>query len=192
MKTISRVPYVLSVCAAAAILAACGGATQLPNPTAQTPLGNAHTAKQVASPSFSTPERVGPNSSGTEVLTGKAKIIKPCHAIRGKHGKIQGWSTSFSAHGNATGPYPGTFTASGSWSNYPTFPPQSQWLFSEGFTITSSLSTISGSSNAIGFHDPPSCTVFKHQNVPYTSGSVTGNAKIHIRQGHIHEYLRSF
>jgi hypothetical protein len=197
MKFISSpTHYALNVCAAAAMLAGCGGSTPLPNPTAQTPVGNATTSKRVASPSFATPERVGPNSSGAvEVLTGKAKLIKPCHTIRGKHGKSQGWSTNFSAHGNATGPYPGTFTATGSWSGYPSIIGGPDFfLFAEAFTITSGSATISGTSGAAGFPAPApfSCTVFKDLAVSYTSGSVTGNAKIHIRSGHIHEYLQRF
>jgi hypothetical protein len=189
MKTISRVPYALSVCAAAAILAACGGSAPFPNPAAQTPVGNARTAKQVASPSFATPQRVGPNSSGTEVLTGKAKLIKPCQYVKGG-----GWSTSFSAHGNATGPYPGTFTATGYWYALPQskFGGYDFFLFGETFTMTSGSATISGTSNAAEFAAPITCTVVKNLTVSYTSGSVTGNAKINIRSGHIHEYLRRF
>ena len=78
MKTILRAPYALSVCAAAAVLAACGGSTSFPSPTAQTPLGNAITSKRVASSSFAIPERIGANSSGAEVLTGKATLHQ-CH-----------------------------------------------------------------------------------------------------------------
>jgi hypothetical protein len=122
------------------------------------------------------------NSSGNEVLTGKAKIIKPCHAIRGPHGKSHGSTTSFSAHGNATGPYPGTFTASGSWAVYPTRFRQ-QWTFSETFTIASGSSTISGTAGNLGFYGAPfSCTVVENLTVPYTSGSVSGNALINIIQ----------
>jgi hypothetical protein len=155
MKMISRIPYTLSVCTAAAVLTACGGSTQLPNPTGKTPVGYAITSKRVASPSFATPERTSADSSGSEVLTGKAKIIKPCHTIRGQHGKRQGSSTSFSAHGNATGPYPGTFTASGSWASYPERTGHLEWDFGETFTITSSSSTISGSILTFGLYGPP-------------------------------------
>lgn len=165
------------------MLAGCGGSTQLPNPTAQTPVGNAITSKRVASPSFATPERMGADSSGTEVLTGKAKLIKPCRTIRGKHGKNQGSSTSFSAHGNATGPYPGTFTASGSWTISFNSVHQPFWTFAETFTITTGSSMISGTMNKIGFsYLPFSCTVVENLAVPYTSGSVSGNALINIIQ----------
>jgi hypothetical protein len=181
MKTTSRVPYALSVCAVAAMLTGCGGSTQFPNPTAQTPAGNAINSKRVASPRFATPERVGSHSSSTEVLTGKAKLIKPCHTIRGKHGKSQGWSTTFSAHGKATGPYPGTFTASGSWSTSCNRVFQCFWTFGETFTITSGSSTISGTAFTPGFGQL-SCTVVENLTVPYTSGSVSGPALINIIQ----------
>jgi hypothetical protein len=169
------------------MLAGCGGATQFPNPTAQTAVSNALSSKAVTSPSFAMPERAGPNSSGTEVLTGKAKLIKPCHYVKG------GWSTSFSAHGNATGPYPGTFTATGSWYGYrSSIGGYDFFLFVDTFTVTSGSATISGTSNAAAFAAPISCTVVKNVTVSYRSGSVTGNAKIDIRSGHIHEYLRRF
>jgi hypothetical protein len=181
MKTISRVPYALSVCAVAAMLTGCGGSTQFPNPTAQTPVGNAINSKRVASPSFATSERVGSHSSSTEALTGKAKLIKPCHTIRGKHGKNQGSRTTFSAHGKATGPYPGTFTASGSWTTSCNRVFQCFWTFGETFTITSGSSTISGTAFTPGFGQL-SCTVVENLTVPYTSGSVSGSALINIIQ----------
>jgi hypothetical protein len=177
MKTVLHGHYALSVCAAAATLAGCSGSARLPNPTAQTALGNTGATFRVVSPSFATPEPVGPNSSGTEALTGKAKLIKPCH--RAKHG----WSASFSAHGNATGPYPGTFTASGSWGEYYGRGGSEVWNFSETFTITSGSSTISGTASRPGF-GMLSCTVLKNLTVPYTSGSVSGNALINIIQKH--------
>jgi hypothetical protein len=183
MKTISRGHYALSFCAAAIMFAGCGGVTQFPNPVAQTSLGGDGTGFRVASPGFATPRRVGPNSSGTEALTGKAKIIKPCGAIRGKGGKRHGSSTSFSAHGNATGPYPGTFTASGSWAGYPERTGKVQWVFGETFTITSSPSTISGSIHAFGLYSPPfSCTAAQDFPASYMSGSVSGYAFINIIQ----------
>jgi hypothetical protein len=105
MKTISSAHYVLGICAAAIILAGCGGTTQLPNPVAQTSLGGSGTAFGVASPSFATPQRAGPDFSATELLTGTAKL--KCRDDSGIP------TTSFRASGKATGPYPGTFTAEG-------------------------------------------------------------------------------
>ncbi|MGB8965121.1 MAG: hypothetical protein WCB99_05730 [Candidatus Cybelea sp.] len=183
MKTILPKHYALSVCVAATMLVGCGGSTQFPNSPAQASFGSAGTAFHFASPSFATPERMRANSSGNEALTGKAKITKPCHAIRGPHGKRQGSSTTFSAHGNATGPYPGAFTASGSWEFFPTRFFHQQWTFNETFTITSGSSTISGTAGNLGFYGAPfSCTVVENLTVPYTSGSVSGNALINIIQ----------
>jgi hypothetical protein len=176
-------PYLLSVCAAAAMLAGCGGSTQFSSPTGQAPTGNAIASKRVASPGFVMPERIDANSSGTEVLIGKAKLIKPCHTIRGKHGKNQGSSTNFGAHGNATGPYPGIFTASGGWTISSNSVHQPFWTFAETFTITTGSSTISGTMNKIGFsYLPFTCTVVENLTVPYTIGSVSGNAVISIIQ----------
>jgi hypothetical protein len=169
MKTISYGHYTLSICAVAAMLAACGGSGQLPIHTAQTSLGGSDVAT---------------NSPGTELLTGKAELIKACHTIRGQHGKNQGWSTNFRAHGNATGPYPGTFTASGEWTASQNSVHQAQWVFSEYFAITSASSTISGTINGIGVNGslPFSCTVVKNLAVPYESGSVSGTAVIKVIQ----------
>ena len=182
--------HALSFCAAAAILTGCGGSTQFPNPTAQTPVGNAIPQERVESPSFATPERIGANSSANEVLTGEAKLIKPCHTIRGPHGGKHGSITSFSAHGNATGPYPGTFTASGSWTVSCNRVLQCSWTFNETFTITSGSSTISGTAGTLGFYGAPGCAVVNNLTVPYTSGSVSGNALINtIQKQHFSETL---
>ena len=51
MKTVFSRYYGLSVCAAAGILAGCGGSAQLPNPIAQSPFGNERTVDRVASSS---------------------------------------------------------------------------------------------------------------------------------------------
>ncbi|MGB8909758.1 MAG: hypothetical protein WCC84_13530 [Candidatus Cybelea sp.] len=120
MNTISRVPYGLSVCVAAAMLAGCGGSAQLPNPATQAPLG-----------------RIGSNSSGNEVLKGRVHTHCKYHA---------GLFTSCEFHtkgpGKATGPYPGTFTASGGYEQQEWYP---FYSFGESFTITSGTSQITGS-----------------------------------------------
>ena len=182
MKIILRVPYTLSVCAVAAILASCGGSAQLPNPNAQTLLGGVG-VHRISSLSLAAPQRLRPTSSDNEVLIGKAKLIKPCHTIRGPHGKRQGSITNFSAYGDATGPYPGTFTATGSWTISCNRIFQCFWTFGETFTITSGSSTISGTAFTPGFGSL-SCTVVKNLTVPYTSGSESGDALVNIIQKH--------
>jgi hypothetical protein len=177
MRTLGFNRYALSVSVAAIMFAGCGGATQFPNSVAQTSLGGGGTGFRVTPPSFATPQRVGPNSSGTEVLAGKTKLIKPCH--RAKHG----WSTNFSAHGNATGTYPGTFTASGVCAAYYKRTGNDEWTLLETFAITSGSSKINGTIHAMSLMGPPfSCKVVKNLTVPYTSGSVSGNALINIIQ----------
>jgi hypothetical protein len=177
MRTLGFNRYALSVSVAAIMFAGCGGATQFPNPVAQKSLGGAGTRFRNTSPSFATPQRVGPDSSSTEVLAGKAKLIKPCHRAK------RGWSTSFSAHGNATGTYPGTFTAIGYWAAYDGRTGTGEWILNETFYITSGSSKINGTVLAPGLYGPPfSCKVVKNLTVPYTSGSLSGNALINIIQ----------
>ena len=188
MKTILRAPYALSVCAAAAVLAACGGSTSFPSPTAQTPLGNAITSKRVASSSFAIPERIGANSSGAEVLTGKATLHQ-CHPYG-----FEFFRRFSHAHGKATGPYPGTFTASGQWGVSELIYNGREklfWGFSERFIITSGASKVSGTIEGMSSDNPfPSCTSFGPQTLQYTSNYGDGNADVQIvEQGDFSETL---
>jgi hypothetical protein len=178
MKIVSRRPYALRVCAATAMLAGCGGSTQFPNPTAQASAGNAITSKRVASPSFAMPERIGAKASGAEVLTGKASLHR-CHSYG-----FEFFRHFSHAYGKATGPYPGTFTASGHWGVSELVINGSVdffWGFSERFIITSGASkisgTIGGTSDESSF---PSCTSFGPQTLQYTSTYGEGNADIQI------------
>ncbi|MGB8967136.1 MAG: hypothetical protein WCB99_16025 [Candidatus Cybelea sp.] len=179
MKTISPEHYALSVCVAAAMLAGCGGSTQFQNPTAQTPVGNAITPEQIASPSFAMPERMGPNSSGAEVLTGKATLHR-CHP----GGSFEFFRRFSHAHGKATGPYPGTFTASGGWGISEIISGNKIdlfWGFSERFIITSGASKISGTIEGMSDENPfPGCTSFGPETLQYTSNYGDGNADIQI------------
>jgi hypothetical protein len=176
MSTISPKHYALSVCAAATVLAGCDGSAQMPNLTAQR--------------SYATPLIARPGSSGAEALTGTAEI--KCHLDRRRHGHGQvitgGASTSdFSvARGKASGPYPGTFTATGRW-KINTLIISSQffeiWTFSEDFSITSGASKISGTIKE-GISDEgspfPTCTSFGPQTSQYTSNYGSGDASIEI------------
>ena len=105
MKTISPRHYALSVCAAVAIPAGCGGATQFPDPAAQTLLGVTGALGRSASPSIVSSNR--PDSGSGKVERLRARRIQP----RGGGG-FGGYSyVDFLARGRADGPYPGTFTA---------------------------------------------------------------------------------
>src|SRR6185312_6596320 len=66
-----------------------------------------------------------PNQSGTSVT---------CSAV------ANGSHVAFAGTGTATGPYPGTFTVTGS----TTTNPEGSGAFSETFSITSSTGTVSG------------------------------------------------
>jgi hypothetical protein len=178
MKTVLRRHYALSVCAAGAMLAGCGGSAQLPNPTAPAPVTNSRAADRFTSPSNAVPERVGSDTSSTERLAGTAKLSR-CNL-----------RTRFRVRGVATGPNPGTFTAKGVWGS--AFPEQG-WFFRESFVITSGSQTIDGHIDAGGSGSPPfSCTVVKKDIFSYSTPMVSGNAKVNIWSGHIHERLLSF
>jgi hypothetical protein len=186
MKTISRAPYVLSVCAAAAMLAGCGGSRQLPNPAAQTPLGNAGTHQM---------------TSSNENLTGAATLGR-CREHYIHQGNIilgEAYRTDFHAHGKAAGTYSGTFTASGHWGFSYEFIQSGVlefWDLAEKFTITSGASTVSGTirgAGAGGGSAPfPTCTSFGPvtYNLQYASNFGDGNADTQIiKQGDFGETL---
>jgi hypothetical protein len=142
MKTISRIPYALSVCAATAILAACGGLAQSPNPNALAPLVRARSG-----------------SSGNEVL--RARLVTHCVFPLGCHFRTKHL-------GEATGPYPGTFTVKGSYGSGP---------LSEFFTIISGSSTITGSLTC------------NSSRCSYTSSLGNGKAKVKVSYGHLNDVL---
>jgi hypothetical protein len=152
MKAISPAHYRLSVCAAAALLAGCGGSAQVPNSTAQAALVRARSS-----------------SSGDEVLKGRV------HTQCKYHG---GLFTTCEFHtkgpGKATGPYPGTFTASGGYEQQEEYP---FYSFGESFTITSGASQITGS---ISYR--------VSSGYQYTSSVGNGTAEVNVGR-HINEVL---
>lgn len=165
MKTISRVRYALSVCTGAAMLAGCGGSAQFPNPAAQAPLNGRRTIDVIASASRTALEDSKPDSSRIELLTAEAQG----HCKR-SHSGLSG-SCDFKAGGTATGPYPGTFTANGSY-NFCYF--YCVWSFGESFTITSGTAKISGTIFKMrGGSSPPFPAFY-----PYTSSLGDGRVKI--------------
>jgi hypothetical protein len=87
-------------------------------------------------------------------------------------------SATFKASGKATGPFPGTFTAAGSWLNV-SIPRYQGWSFSESFTITSGGNTVIGSISGSG-HTPPNritCHQFGATSaLQYTSNDGSGAA----------------
>ncbi|MGB8907317.1 MAG: hypothetical protein WCC84_01075 [Candidatus Cybelea sp.] len=142
MKTISGVPYALSVCAATVLLAGCGGSAQLPNPVAQTPLGNTGTVDRSTSPSIVSSNH--PNSGG-----GKVERLTAPRVHNGSCGGngFEEWC-GFHARGTAAGPYPGTFFARSELREY--WSSCAYWTFEEKFIITSGASKTVGTIDASG------------------------------------------
>lgn len=150
----------LGLCAAAALLGGCGGSGQSPNPMAQAPL-----------------DRLRSDSSGNEVLNGKIHTHCKNHASG-----LRSTCTFRTTHpGKATGPYPGTFTATGSYGI--DFAPYSRG-FNESFTIISGSSEITGSiscaSPPFGSGCPPNS---------YTSSVGNGTAQVNITNHQLSETL---
>jgi hypothetical protein len=94
MTTISRRHYALSVCAAAAILAGCGGSAQSPNPTAQTLLGSTGTVDRSASPSIVSSNHSSnrPDSAGAIVDPRSRKASKDAIQFGGARAWSEGES----------------------------------------------------------------------------------------------------
>lgn len=177
MKTISSVPFALSVCAAAAILADCGGATQPPvlNGVERNAMVNAISATRL--------------SSASEVLTTTDVTVTPaCPSSPG---------ASFNASGTTTGPYPGTFTASGLWRDDQELGPHHWiWVFRESIRIVSNTLTIHVHVKRVrGSRGPSrfiSCDAFGGVGHPiavkYKSKYANGIAEVEIiQQGDLNE-----
>jgi hypothetical protein len=177
----------LGLCAVAAILSGCGGgsgAAPLPIPAVQTHLNNPGSVDGAASPNDAASEQLASKAANREVLAGKAKL---------KFGKE---GTTFTARGTATGSYPGTFTASGSWESGESNGGHAQWIccpwwiFSEAFTITSGSSSISGRITGMGMDDGLLGNVVSNLELPYSTSIGNGNAYIkRIKQGRFHQTL---
>ena len=171
--------YTLYVCATAAMLGGCSGSPEFPNPIAQTPLVNARTVDHAASLSYAGSERVGSDSSTTEVLRAKNVSFgqeKGCGP--------SGPGGSFNVRPGkrtASGPYPGTFTANGYFGVDPRH--VQSWFFSESFAIRSGTSTITGTISGAGHRRRPfGCHTFGPARLQYMSNQGSGAALIEIIQ----------
>lgn len=145
MKKLSRAQYALSVCATVIMLAGCGEALQSPSPTAQMPFSKGGARDAFGSISGAASQRLGPDSSGNERFSAPKTRIR-CHSYFYNPSDF-GFNTKFRATGTATGPYPGTFTASGFW-NYEFLHGQFSSSFQEKFAIRSGSSKIRGTASA--------------------------------------------
>lgn len=127
-------------------LVGCAGGTQLaPASIPNSPLGRS--ADRAAS---STPfAKALPASLSGEVLTATNVEVTPARRCHTPY-RI---NATFAASGTATGPYPGTFPASGTW--YRIFDDYTMWGFQESFTITSGSTNIQGTASTGGSFGPP-------------------------------------
>jgi hypothetical protein len=164
MKSLGLRHYALSSCVAAALLAACGGS--------QPPIGapgatrtNITTAAQAESVDVST----------TEFLYTR-RVKGECFGISG------GCNCVFHANGKASGPFPGKFTARGSWNATRNEP----WTFSETFSIRSNTGIITGTISGQGAHPQMEggCVTFGPHVMTYSAGSHNGKVRVRFRWHH--------
>jgi hypothetical protein len=194
-----RAAATLTVVFVSLALAACGGTPSQFSPPA--PLQQ----NAVRSGINSTPSSVQPliSSLKGEVFTashvklgvasdGACPGVKPQCKTGGSVGN------SFSARGTAKGPYPGRFTAKGSWVRVWTIliclP--CYWKFTESFTITSGSTTISGTISGKGNLPGPPMShdafgpAYKNWGLAYAAGSASGLATVgEIKSDYLKETL---
>jgi hypothetical protein len=106
-----------------------------------------------------------------EGLTGnKVRVAEHCYPRAGGQ-------DTFTASGTVSGPYPGTFSANGSWIWGPPHIPT--WGFGESFTISSGKYTVTGAINGRGAGPPvpAGCYGFGPASMPYTA-TVTAHGKV--------------
>ncbi len=134
--------------AAFAVLAlvGCAGGKQLAPPSIpNNPLGRSADRAASAAPFAG----AIPSSLSGEVLTATNVVV-----TRARHCLTPyRVNATFTASGTATGPYPGTFSASGTWDRC--FDDFVVWGFKESFTITSASVTIQGMASTSGSFGPP-------------------------------------
>jgi hypothetical protein len=157
MRTIGH--FTLSVTVAAAALAGCGSSqgSVAPNPALQTTV------------------RIAANDFAGEKFT-STKVSTSCLLTPG------GPQINYTATGSASGPLPGTFSASGSVLH---LGPISTFSFSEAFEVQSGTQTFSGkvkqSHGTIGFNGcrKAKSEVFKAKRVTYSVDRSRGKSSIY-------------
>jgi len=158
--------YALCICAAAALLAGCGGSQ------AQ---GAAWT------PSQQNVTGVLANDSNSE-LHGETFSASGGTFSCAKHADYS--ISHFATSGNASGPLPGSFSASGSWRLS-----SGTWSFQEKFEILSGSQTISGKIDKDGTGPGGSCDSFGG-NLPYRTQNP--KSKGHVAINILYESALSF
>jgi hypothetical protein len=180
MKTSELSRYALSFCAAATMLAGCGGSQGL---IGQSATGQPATAKQ-AGYNLAYPDR-----SSSEVLTASHVRLHTLDCSSGV-------TVAFRTEGKAEGPLPGSFAAKGEWG----FRIFNTWYFDESFAITSGSSQVSGKISVVSEGTVPpmglcgSDPYFGPDTLHYkTHSGYKGRVKIEIINGNdFNETLTDF
>jgi hypothetical protein len=135
-----------------------------------------------AAPEMGASAGAGADTGYLEVLSSKRNTIRCRHTAEGQ-------SITFHAHGGAFGPYPGNFTAHGTYSDDAS---TGSWSFSESFTIVSNSKTLSGtvqgeSGSALERHRPHPliCSDRFATSLTYATNSRSGNATATIQTPHL-------
>lgn len=186
-------------------LTACGGGSGGLSPSTPTLVATpiAAPVSAVRSASFPATTRANfyaENSGSTKPDTSplKGEVFTANDVTVSNKRLDNGFRAKFAAHGEAKGPYPGSFVASGGWQLTVGWT-GSHWAFDESFTITSGARKISGTIAGLGgccTHDPPMTgktfgPATREDGLRYTyrswSGPVTTNK---IMAGFLSESLR--
>jgi hypothetical protein len=167
----------LGVCMLGVFLAGCAGTMQLPNPAGGATLGGLGPATRMASSNLVAPRLSSSTAAAAEVLT-TAKVKISCTISDGAY------SVKFMAHGKATGPYAGSFTARGRYATS-LVNGQPKWVFKERFVIKSAhlVGTISAAGDGT-YHCAFGPAVLK-----YSTETAKGKVKVAISQGSFYEKL---
>jgi hypothetical protein len=173
--------YSTGFCVSAAILAGCGGA-QAPIAPAVSQIRQVTKRSSAASPldgrvsRTTRPDRRYPFETLTAIRVSYTCLYRRGNAVR----------TRFTASGSASGPWSGTFTATGKWHVR-----SHNWAFSEAFTITSGSERIAGTVNGAGTQSSSegiSCDAF-NDYLQYEIGSLKGIAGVDFHARHMSNML---
>lgn len=163
MRRWSLSHYAISCCVTAALLAGCGGSFK--------PIGTPGTAQgNIGGGAPQWPAAARPAVHRNELLDARhVKIHGHCRF------SPEARVSKFRTRGTASGPYPGTFSANGSYTQHSS----GGWSFEEFFTIHVGSSEISGSIGQGGSGEGPfSCKSFGGAVFTYTTQSRSGKVKI--------------